>query len=212
MARRQIARVEQFNIPGLPWDFVDIRTLSEQRQALARDLIIELAQSISSDVGRIEEVKHCAQLALEESPPPEICEDPNRPFVSLIAVNRQGRPVGGIHADDMRIERDEPGLLRARARPSPGLPAVGIHTQYKVYGKVMRWLLANNLTLMNGKELDIVQWILPRGRRFRWTSKGRPAMLECFSEIEIDADRESSPDDADSPVEYRRKGVPPDSP
>jgi hypothetical protein len=212
MPRRRLPLVQDFTITGLPWTFVDIRTLNRRDRQRARDLIIELAQSISSDVGRTEAVQHCYQLSLTEDPPPEICENKDRPFVSLIAKNDRDRIVGGIHIDDMRIERDEPGLFRVRGRASPGFSAVGRHSQYKVYGRVMRWLLANNLTFENGAELDIVQWIMPRGRRFRWTTKGRPAMAECFAEIEIDADRESSPDDADSPVEYRRKGVPPDSP
>lgn len=207
MAPRRLPLVKDFTITGLPWTFRDVRRMQDSKAYLAKKLMVENAAEMSSLVGREDEVRACSDYEiLDESP--EICADPDRAGLLIAALSSLNRPVGAIGIDDMRLERDDESLIRAKARPSPGLPARGDWDQFKVTGRVMRWILANNLEFRNGYELDIVQWILPRGRKFRWTSKRRPQMLAMFNEIERDADRFSSDEDAESPIDYRRKGVP----
>lgn len=182
-------------------------TLPREKRNETIEAIIKNATRMSRRDNRTEPVIECVEYK-RRGEHPEICDDGIRPSVTLAAISRRKKIVGGISMVDMRIERDRPGLFRVKAKPGPGLPRTDDLNQYRVWGRTLGWMLRNNLHMRGGEqELDIVEWILPRRPRFRWTSRGKPGMNALFAELSTGIDRVNSDEDDMSPISFRRSGA-----
>ncbi len=138
----------------------------------------------------------------------EICPLPRLPIL-LIAGMLRGVPQGMIGIGNIQIERENTTLVRATAMPAPGFPGVDrSFTQGEVWGKILRFILENNLVMASGPSIDIVGWDLPVSPEYRWSSRENQEMGDTFTEVDAGADRETNPDEAESPTKYRRKGAP----
>ena len=201
MSRVGFPRIEPFTISRLPWQFVDIRTLAAGDQQIAVGRFLAQVQRLEDSANRPQSIIKLCNADRDQS---EICPRPGLPQILLVAKSRDGI-VGGLGLTNLETESESTSVLQVNSELSPGLPVTRSWGQMKVLGVAMRWILENNLKLDDGRDVDVIEWVLHRAEKYRYSTKINPETADLFAELSPIADRENNPDDSESPIRYRRK-------
>jgi len=135
--------------------------------------------------------------------------DPRLPLVRL-AVRRSGRWVGIVSILNIRRESD-PGVnpIQVSAYGVVGvLPARG-ENRFRLWGRIYRRLLLTDLSLANGRVLDLVEWRFPtESRRHRFRPRSWNGLGEVFAELRgdgSDVEETRTIEDPEAPARIRRR-------
>lgn len=224
--------VQTFNIAAIGWQFVDQRRLSDadlfdMHQKRNRHLrkfwegSDVLADMCDADERVQAEITRRWLAASERWPGityeqfrengGEVvhsgCADPRKYQLNFGIRTQADGWIGGMHLGNWEIERDENNQIKATALFWLGAPPAEGFTIAQTWGGVMRWLIRNDITLANGKVVDIVGFDFLGPPMYYWRKSRLAKLSEMIGALTVDANEENDPADSDVLLKLRRKGA-----
>jgi len=237
MPRAVTPRAAPFTVDQLGWRFVDMRDLEDRPAALERVQARRNAhlrrfyQGVSDydgvdlcdlDQRTINAVSRRFRRAREQNPlltwdefelaggtlVHDGCQDPRKHMLNYAVRDLNAdRWIGGVHLGNFEIERDEDGNLTATCFFWSGLPNLPGMNLAQSWVRIMRYFIRNDITLANGRVVDIVGFNFLGEPWFRWRRTLNPRLGPILADLTPDVDEENDASDADIIRRIRRKGA-----
>jgi hypothetical protein len=240
MPRPTLQAIKPFTIPALGYGFVDRSTLSDLERGLTsetwRHWLIDEYESKQDD--RRQRMGICDEdLAKQDRFRAEYLRraeansdyswddfeqdggtvefdqdfDPRLPQAHLAIFEIEtGGIVGQMPLMNIQIEHDEVGGMSARCQGTPGVkPGPGL-SRAETWSIIYNFILENDVTFVDGRVLDIVEWVYPQDLEgFRFKAEDWNDLEEVFDGVRSHGHQEErSTIDPDAVRSFRRAGVP----